>query len=118
MDPVVTAEILIRRSKEKAQAAEHLAAALRAHVLDTVRTNLPSGGRAWLIGSLAWGAFGVRSDIDLVITGLTEDDETRLEWALIRSTDRTVDILRLSDLPLSFQSRVIGEGLEIHAAGN
>jgi len=28
--------------------------------------------RAWLIGTLAWGGFGERSDVDLVLEGLDE----------------------------------------------
>lgn len=86
--------------------------------METVRAHLPASGRVWLIGSLAWGAFGIRSDIDLVISGWTEDDETVLEWALIQTTDRAIDLLRLEDLPSPFQTRIIREGLAIHAPGH
>jgi len=116
MDPRVTAEILERRSRERSTAAERLATELRAHVVKTVRDRLPPEGRAWLIGSLAWGAFGTRSDIDIVLADLSEDDETVLEWALIQSTDRAIELLRLRDLPPAFQSRVVRDGLQIHAA--
>jgi hypothetical protein len=78
----------------------------------------PPRGRAWLIGSLAWGAFGTRRDIDLVLVDLSDGDETLLESALIRSTDRVIELLRLRDLPPAFQSRVLGDGLEIHASGD
>ncbi len=124
MDPRATADHLRARSAARAEAAARQTIELRTQVVEVVQTHLPAAGRAWLIGSLAWGGFGTRSDIDLVVSGLEEDDETRLEWALIRSTDRAIELLRLRDLPPSFQERVLQEGLAIarteatHAPGN
>jgi len=65
---------------------------------------------AWLVGSLAWGGFGERSDVDLVVRGA---DETQLGalWILVGDAlDAEVDLLRLEDLPEAFAARVLSEG--------
>lgn len=106
-------ETLLRRSEAaKREAAAH-AAAVRAEVVAIVRDRLPTGGRAWLIGSLAWGEFGVRSDVDLVFDGVDTHHLMEIESAVARAADAPVDVLRLGDLPASFQARVELEGLVI-----
>ncbi|HEY4392645.1 MAG TPA: nucleotidyltransferase domain-containing protein [Polyangia bacterium] len=107
-------ETLLRRSQEARREAAAHADAVRADVLAIVRGRLSTGGRAWLIGSLAWGEFGVRSDVDLVFDGVERHDLMEIESAVVRAADAPVDILELSDLPASFQARVKREGLPIH----
>ena len=62
--PQETAATLRQRSADARRAAESRAADVRDRVVALVRAQLPAGGRAWLIGSLACGGFGVRSDVD------------------------------------------------------
>lgn len=76
---------------------------------------MPPGGRAWLIGSLAWGGFGPRSDVDLVVSGLSGRDITALESAVAERLGVGVDILVLEDLPPRFRERVEAEGVPLHA---
>ena len=42
---------------------------------------LPAGTRAWLVGSLAWGGFGERSEVDLVLDGVSGPLATAIEIA-------------------------------------
>ena len=107
-------QTLRRRSAVAKQRAAAHAVALRTEVVDIVRKSLPSGGRAWLIGSLAWGSFGQRSDVDLVFDGVDEGKLAEIEIAVARAADLSVDVLQLRELPPSFRSRVEREGLPIH----
>lgn len=70
-------------------------------------------GRAWLIGSLAWGGFGERSDIDLVVERLGVDAATLLAEQLADATGRAVDVLVLDSLPASFRQRILDEGIDV-----
>lgn len=70
-------------------------------------------GRAWLIGSLAWGGFGPRSDVDLVVEGLADADRIALADRLGEATGRSVDLLLLEELPPAFQARVLAEGHDV-----
>jgi predicted nucleotidyltransferase len=74
---------------------------------------LPSGARAWLIGSLAWGGFGERSDIDVVLSGVAPAAATLIEENIARAAGVEVDILHLEDLPDSFRQRVEQEGIGV-----
>lgn len=69
--------------------------------------------RAWLIGSLAWGGFGAESDVDVVVEGLTPEQEVALWSALEGALAHAVDLLRLEDLEAAFQQRVRDEGLAL-----
>jgi predicted nucleotidyltransferase len=65
---------------------------------------------AWLVGSLAWGGFGERSDVDVVARGV---DVARVGavWAdLVDALDTRVDLLCFEDLPEGFRRRVLTEG--------
>jgi predicted nucleotidyltransferase len=71
------------------------------------------GQRVWLIGSLAWGGFGERSDVDLVVSPSDSRGLERLERAVAEATGASVDLLLLDDLPQSFRTRVERDGLRI-----
>ena len=79
-----------------------------------VRGLLPPGGRAWLIGSLAWGGFGAQSDIDLVLADVDGPQATTIEVAACKAVGVEVDLLMLQHLPRAFGERVEREGLAIH----
>lgn len=113
----LSAEESARQFQERAQRAraerERRAVEVRAAVEQKVKTLLPPEGRAWLIGSLAWGGFGERSDVDLVISGVTGSEATLLEDAVGRAAHAEVDLLQFDELPASFRDRVEREGVRI-----
>jgi predicted nucleotidyltransferase len=69
---------------------------------------------AWLVGSLAWGGFGARSDVDLVVRGAALETlgaiAARAEEKLGPDAQGRIDVLRLEDLPPSFRERVLSTG--------
>jgi predicted nucleotidyltransferase len=95
-------------------AQESRAAAVRARLQAMVAEQLPAGVSAWLIGSLAWGGFGPRSDVDLVLGGATPAQACRLEVRLTQALKLVVDVLRLEELPASFRERVEQQGVPLH----
>ncbi len=105
----------MRAADERKRAAER-ASSIREAVIDMVRSRLPPAGRAWLIGSLAWGDFGTRSDVDLVFDGVDPAHLVDVETAVVRGLDVPVDLLSLRELPESFQERVFREGIAIHGS--
>lgn len=70
-------------------------------------------GRVWLIGSLVWGNFGIRSDLDVVIEGASADAATTLADKLSEATARAVDVLVLETLPEPFRARILAEGQHV-----
>lgn len=119
MKPVLPSDLasaLMARSA--ARHARELARAqrLQSRVREVAR-DLRVGGRidgAWLIGSLAWGGFGVRSDVDLVVRGTAASDAGPL-WAhcveqLGADAGERVDLLRFEELPQAFRQRVLAQG--------
>jgi predicted nucleotidyltransferase len=109
-------ETLRRRSAAARTLALAHAETIRQTVIAAVKNGLPLGGRAWVIGSLAWGEFGVRSDIDLVFENVPDRSLIDIEMSVSRATALAVDVLRLRDLPPDFRARVLREGLAIHGA--
>jgi predicted nucleotidyltransferase len=107
-------ETLRRRSSDARRVTAARTEVVRRDVVVIVRRGLPAKGRAWLIGSLAWGSFGERSDVDLVFDGVGDDRLTEIEIAIARATACPVDVLQLRELPASFQARVEREGLPLH----
>jgi predicted nucleotidyltransferase len=87
--------------------------ATRGAVTAVVREFLRPGERAWLIGSLAWGGFGVRSDVDVVVSGLTPERGLELEVLVGSAANAPVDLLVLEHLPPPFRARVEQEGFAL-----
>lgn len=112
--PQEAAATLRHRSADARRAAESRAADVRDRAVTLVRAQLPADGRAWLIGSLAWGGFGVRSDVDLVLAGVDGQTAISIEVALYTALGIEVDQLTFESLPPSFRARVEREGLAIH----
>ena len=75
-----------------------------------------AGARAWLIGSLARGAFGERSDVDVVVAGLDHEQTLDLFILLGDHLGSEVDLLRLEELGADFRDRVRREGEVLHVA--
>ncbi len=69
--------------------------------------------RVWIIGSLAWGRFGLRSDIDVVVEGAGTEVLVGLSDKLGEATGRSVDVLAFEKLTPAFQSRVLAEGRHV-----
>ena len=115
--PRELARTLLARHAERLR----LDAAARARVLEGACAELGRlicGGRvarAWLIGSVAWGAFVVRSDVDVVVDGLSPEALAEVRLQLERALGREVDLLRFEELPADFRDRVLREGRALHA---
>ncbi len=103
------ARTLVRRNAERLAEWQRRADELRPRVLAAVVALQKEGAckRAWLIGSLAWGRFGPRSDVDLVLEGLTADVAGRL-WDEL---DVPVDVIRVERISPEFRARVLAQGL-------
>ena len=112
--PQEAAATLRQRSADARRVAEIHAADVRDRVGALVRAQLPVGGRAWLIGSLAWGGFGVRSDVDLVLDGVDGQTAISIEVAVCTALGIEVDLLSFEALPPSFRERIEDQGLVIH----
>lgn len=108
-----TAELLLRRQAQRRRADDERADEVRELALRTIRSQLPAGARAWLFGSIAWGGFGPRSDVDVAVEGLSPADATRLELELVTTLGLEVDLLRIEELPASFAQRIRAEGLVV-----
>lgn len=102
-----------RRHAERA-AEEPEVAAVRARLVAALRAApSPRPTRTFLIGSLAWGGFGVGSDVDLVVEGIDAAAASRLAAHLIRELPVMPQVLRLEELPPSFRERVLTEGVAL-----
>jgi predicted nucleotidyltransferase len=107
-------ETLRSRSHEQRAFWEARAGELRERVLWVTRQHLGPGDKAWLIGSLAWGGFGERSDVDMVLEHLSPDRTAELEWALAELGGGEPDLLSLDELSPAFRERVLQTGIKIH----
>jgi len=113
--PEDLARTMLRRASAQIEAAERDRADTVTAVTRELRRLRQQLGfrRAWLIGSLAWGGFGVRSDIDVVIEGASEQDLMTVADAVGSATGRVVDALAFESLPEDFAARVLGEGRRV-----
>jgi predicted nucleotidyltransferase len=113
--PSETASALVLRHRREREAHERRAAELRRGVAREAAALIEKGlaVRAWLIGSLAWGTFGERSDVDIVCEGLTRDAIAFTAAELGERLCARVDVLRIEDLPESFRVRVLREGIPL-----
>lgn len=106
------AESLIRRKTTERLLVAERSALLRAELpsaLAAVRGRLPFG-RVWLFGSLAWGGFGVRSDLDLAVEGLAEDAVIALSSELTRRLGVAVDLHRTEAIAAGLRDRIYSAG--------
>lgn len=110
--PEELAKTLLRRASSRLASAERERTEAIEEVHHQVRALRSSFafGRVWLIGSLPWGGFGLRSDIDLVLEGASEPTLIAIADAVGSATGRVVDALALEALPEGFAARVLAEG--------
>jgi len=67
----------------------------------------------FVVGSLATGKFGRRSDIDLVIKGLKDEDFFKAHALLLRESQYDIDLKPYEDLAESFRSEVKKKGIKV-----
>lgn len=101
-----------RSERAKAKRLEE-ASKVRTQIEEAIRNHAPPGTRVWLIGSLAWGGFSDRSDVDVVVKALSFNDRYAFERALISAAQRKIDLLDFETLSPSFRERVELEGILI-----
>lgn len=70
-------------------------------------------GRAWLVGSLAWGSFGERAEIDVVIEAASVGIANAVAERIGDATGRPVDARAFETLSPTFQDRVLEDGLHV-----
>ena len=109
--PADLAATLIARRRTARERDQVRAEEIRQRLREAARALRAAGAidSAWLIGSLAWGAFGVRSDADVVVRGGGSSLATIAERLGV-GTDVEVDVLRLEDLSESFGARAARRG--------
>jgi predicted nucleotidyltransferase len=98
------------RERERDRASD-LRERLR-HVVGHLRREGRLDG-AWLIGSLAWGGFGERSDVDVVVRGVEAARAGALWAEVVDALGVSVDLLQYEELPEGFRRRVAGEGVRL-----
>ncbi len=114
--PSDLARALVRRHREVREHYEQRARELRAAVAEEANALIAEGlaRRAWLVGSLAWGEHGPRSDVDIVLDGLPRTEQATVWDRLCGRLGVSVDLLRLEDLSDSFRERVLADGVPFH----
>jgi predicted nucleotidyltransferase len=112
--PSEVAKTLAARAGQAEERRIAREAEVRARVVTLVRSMLPESCRGWLIGSLAWGGFGPRSDVDLVLEGVAGEAALRIECSVAEAADSEVDLIDFELLPASLRERVLREGIAIH----
>lgn len=100
-----------RATRSRADAEDRRARAVdAAHAMCRELVAEGAIAEAWLIGSAAWGAFGDRSDLDIVVRGLASGDAVSLADRLADCVQIEVDLLRWEELDDSFRSRILALG--------
>jgi predicted nucleotidyltransferase len=114
--PEDLANALVRRHRHAIELQHERAREVRRRIDEALREADRAGRfrRAFLIGSLAHGTFGVGSDVDVVVEGLASDDAGALYGALVAAAGTEVDLLRMEELPQSFRARVEQEGVLLY----
>lgn len=116
--PEELADAMVRRARAERQRHCERAVRLRTQLRSAIQALRVAGtvDAAWLIGSLAWGGFGHRSDVDVVVRGADPARIGALGGTLSDALDIDVDVLRLEDLAPAFRDRVLAEGLRLDGA--
>lgn len=112
--PEQLAQTLLHRAATKQARHQERALELRRRLDAWARAGHARGDfqAAWLIGSLARGAWGDASDVDVVLEGLTRPEGAT--WSeLCELLDASVDLLPLEGLPPDFAERVRREGVRL-----
>jgi predicted nucleotidyltransferase len=116
--PERLARTLVRRARQRREEDSRRIDAARAAVVrvlgDALARDKVRG--AWLIGSAGWGEPHGRSDVDIVVEGLSHEDTAQLWDRLSQACGFDVDLLRLEELDASFRERVLSEGVEVDGA--
>ncbi len=66
--------------------------------------------RVWLVGSLAWGLFDERSDVDLAVRGLPAERDVESLDAVEKLLGARVDLIRVETVDAAFARRIEQEG--------
>jgi len=113
--PERLARTLVRRARRRREGDLQRTDAARAAVVGVLGEALDRNTalRAWLIGSVGWGEPHGRSDVDIVVEGLSPEDTASLWDQLSQACGFDVDLLRLEELDRSFRERVLSEGVEV-----
>jgi predicted nucleotidyltransferase len=100
------------RAAERARAAEQRAArllGLAPSAAELLRSRY-GAHEVLLFGSLATGAFGERSDVDLAVRGVDQGDYFAALADLMALFGGPVDLVRLEQAPASLGDRIAAEG--------
>jgi predicted nucleotidyltransferase len=113
--PQELARTLVSRHRSKRQLLAARAERLRVEVAAAMAAFLGSrpAARAWLVGSLARGELGERSDVDVAVSGVSPQDAAELSLALASRLEVAVDVLRLEELLPAARGRVEAEGVPL-----
>lgn len=110
--PAQAAEALVARARQRHAAVEARRAALRA-ALPALAAKLRAtyGARQILVfGSLAWGGFHTRSDVDVAVEGLSAEQLADATTDACEIMGATVELFRLDALPDAFRRRIVADG--------
>lgn len=115
--PEDLASTLTERTRSRRIAAEKRISSARTRVVAALRDRLRDGTvkHAWLIGSSVWGDPHDRSDIDVVVEGLSLDQRGVFWDELSQVAEMDIDLLHLEELEPRFRARVLAEGIVIHS---
>ncbi|MGO8992643.1 MAG: hypothetical protein ACLQVI_04900 [Polyangiaceae bacterium] len=116
--PAELAAALVKRAGEVRRRDEARRLEVLARTLEELGRLLAAGcaSHAWIVGTVAWGGYGERSDVDVVLEGARASSRDALSARLTAACGAAVDLLLLEELDPSFQARVRAEGLAIDGA--
>lgn len=102
----------MRRFAAQAGAPDPRRDALREQVLRVVPRIAAEVGatRVWLFGSLAWGGFHDRSDVDLAVEGLAPGERDAFGGRALMAIDAPVDVVLFETAPEGLRDRIRREG--------